>query len=641
MKSNIYARNMKVLRRRMPVLVKALEMSRASDCEYIVETAKDGSMTLAIKNEDRVYQIHSKYNPQREAVQQVQGSKFVNPKLLVILGLGLGYHVRACLEELKGQNLFIVLIEKDVEAFRVALESVDLTDLLESDKIRWVIGVPEEEGYAVLNEMIRSAGIAMQLFLKTLQIFDHPVIGKVHGGYYMHMLKCFREAAHAIIFNYGNCPEDSMIGVENIMKNLATIIKNPGVKDLYGAFKGVPGIIVSTGPSLDKNIAELKRAAGNCVMVAADSALRVLLKHDIVPHAAVSLERIMHVATMFKELPDDYKKKIWLAATPVIRKESYDAWPGPTFMVYRAFAHFDWINIPKGTLQVGPSCSNMAFKILEVMGCDPIILVGQDCAFKSAEKTHADDAPSVTNLKLKEKDLIKVKGNYEEFVYTNQIYDLFRKGFVTDLAQYRGTCINSTEGGAYIEGAQLMPLKESIDKYCVKPVETLATLKKRLHYPTEGEIKREWRNFRKIIIETRKEVEGVIEYCDKGEALIKNFEDRLEKEEYGQIEDFLARFPDDELDKIHGEMTLARSKIITFGKYFALYLMHIVQMIIVKFEMDFNELPSLCDDPKRCKLQAIKLMKKWFPTIGDVCRLSLKLLVDAFEDLEKEFGTGD
>jgi hypothetical protein len=54
--------------------------------------------------------------------------------------------------------------------------------------------------------------------------------------------------------------------------------------------------------------------------------------------------------------------------------------------------------------------------------------------------------------------------------------------------------------------------------------------------------------------------------------------------------------------------------------------------------MDFNELPSLCDDKKRCKLQAIKLMKKWFPTIGDVCRLSLNLLVDAIEDLEKEFG---
>lgn len=638
MKSSVYARNMKVLRKRMAVLARAIEMSQGSDCEYLVERAKNSSNTLAIKKDDKIFQIHSKYNPQREASQQVTNMGFKNPKILVILGLGLGYHIRACLEELKDNNLFMVVIEKDIEALRVAIETVDISDVLSSDRIRWVVGVPENEGYAVLNDMVKQAGIGFQLFLKTLQIFDHPAINKVHGEYHKHMIKCLREAAHAIIFNYGNCPEDSMIGVENIMKNLATIMKNPGIKDMYGAFKGVPGVIVSTGPSLDKNVEELKNAVGKCVMISADSALKVLLKHDITPHAAVSLERILNVARMFWELPEEYKEKIWLAATPVIRKEAYDAWPGPTFMVYRAFAHFEWINMPKGTLNIGPSCSNMAFKILEALGCDPIILVGQDCAFQSAEKTHADSAPSVTNLNLKERDLIKVKGNVEEWVYTNGIYDMFRKAFVTDLAQYRGTCINSTEGGAWIEGSHQLPLKDAIAKYCTRPVNTLEKFKESLHYPTESEIVSEYKRFRQTMNETRKEVEGVIDYCDKGEKLIADFEARLENEGFSKLEDFLERFPEDELDLVHAEMTRARSKIITFGKYFNLYLMHIVQMIIVKFEMDFNELPSLCEDKKRCKLQAIKLMKRWFPTIGDVCRLSLKLLVDAYNDLEKEFG---
>lgn len=638
MKSSVYAKNMKILRKRMGVLAQAMEMSQGSDCEYIVETAKNSSKTLAIKKDDKVYQIHSKYNPQREAVGQVENMHFINPKLLVVFGLGLGYHIRACLELLKDENLFMVVIEKDVEALRVAVENVDLTDILSSDRIRWVIGVPDSEGFAVLNDMIKQAGITFQLFLKTLQIFDHPALNKVHGDYHRFMSKCFREAAHAVIFNYGNCPADSMIGVENIMKNLATIMKNPGVKDLYGAFKNVPGIIVSTGPSLDKNVEDLKKAIGKCVMISADSALKVLLKHDITPHAAVSLERILHVATMFQELPDDYKEKIWLAATPVIRKEAYDAWSGPTFMVYRAFAHFEWINMPKGTMNIGPSCSNMAFKILEALGCDPIILVGQDCAFKSAEKTHADNAPSVTNLNMKQRDLIKLPGNYEEWVYSSEIYNMFRKGFVTDIAQYRGTCINSTEGGALIEGSHLMKLSDAIEKYCNKKVDTDEIFNRQLHYPTSEEIAKVWRDFRKTMLETRKEVEGVIDYCDKGEKLIADFEDRLEKEGYAEINDFLERFPDDELDHVHAEMTKARGKIITFGKYFNLYLMHIVQMIIVKFEMEFNELPSLCQDKKRCKLQGIKLMKKWFPTIGDVCRLSLNLLIDAYNDLEKEFG---
>lgn len=637
MKSSVYSKNMKVLRKRMPIMVKALAMSKVSDCEYLVEPAKNSSPTLAIKKADKIHQIHSKYNPQREAVQQVTSMELVNPKLLVIFGLGLGYHIRACLDQLKDDNLFVIVIEKDVEALRCAVENVDISDLITSDKIRWVIGVSEEEGYAVLNDMIKQSGISMQLFLKTLQVFDHPAIAKVHDGYHRNMLAAFREAAHAVIFNYGNCPEDSMIGVTNIMKNLSTIMTNPGVKDVYGAFKGKPGIIVSTGPSLDKNIDQLVGVADRAVVIAADSALKVLRKKDIVPHAAVSLERIIEVADMFEELPDDYKEQIWLAGTPVIRKEAYDAWPGPTFMIYRAFAHFEWLNMPKGTLNVGPSCSNMAFKVLEAMGCDPIILVGQDCAFESAEKTHADGAPSVTCLNMKEQNLIKVKGNYEEFVYTDVIYDLFKKSFVTDVAKYSGTCVNATEGGAYIEGTKLMALSEALDKYCQNPINVREILTKRLKKPGDNEVRNEWRSFRRTMIETRKEVEGVIEYCDRGMKLVDDFEQRLVDEGYDKLDDFIERFPESDLDEIYNEMTRARSKIILFGKYFNLYLMHIVQMIIVKFEMDFNELPSLCQEPKRCKLQAIKLMKRWFPTIGDVCRLSLNLLNDAYEELDQQF----
>ncbi len=32
----------------------------------------------------------------------------------------------------------------------------------------------------------------------------------------------------------------------------------------------------------------------------------------------------------------------------------------------------------------------MAFKTLEYLGCDPIILIGQDLAFGEDETTHAD-----------------------------------------------------------------------------------------------------------------------------------------------------------------------------------------------------------------------------------------------------------
>jgi len=631
-----YAKNMKVLRKRQPVLAKVVELDQPSPVTYIVEPSKAKVPTLAAKVGETTIQIHSKYDPVREAEQQIANMNFKNPRLLLILGLGLGYHIRAALQGLK-DTFYIVVVEKDMQALTQAVRHADLSDLFESDKIRWVIGVPEDELFAVMSDMIRQAGIAFQLFLKTIVVFDHPALSKVHGNYHKEAFKGFREAAHNIIFNYGNCPKDSMIGVENIMANLSVIMRNPGVNEIFGKFKKMPGIVVSTGPSLDKNIEELRAAEGKCIMICADSALRVLLRRGIKPHAVSTLERIIEVAKLFEEFNADQLKEIWLAGTPVIMPQVYETWKGPTVIVYRTFAHFDWLEMPKGTLASGPSCSNLAFKILEALGCDPIILVGQDCAFPSVHQTHAEGASGITKLSINETQLIKVKGNYEEWVYTDEMFNLFRKGFVTDVSKYKGTCINATEGGALIEGTKIMKLREAIEQYCNDPVDALGTFRN-MHIPTDVEIKALWKRFKHTIDETLTEVRNVIEYCEKGEKQVSDFEKELEDGGFKELEDFLERFPEERLNEVHMELTRARGKIITFGKYFNLYLMHIVQMIIVKFEMDFNELRSLCEDEKRVKLQAIRMMKRWFPMIGDVCKLAMKLLEDACAKLVVEFG---
>ncbi len=633
-----YARNMKVLRQRHPLLARALESGAPSDVSYVTEQARNGAPTLAVRRADKTFQVHSRYDPAREALQQVQAKRFRNPRLMMVLGLGLGYQVRACLQHHAAEIVGLIVIEPDLQAMKTALEAVDLTDLLESDKVRWVVGVPEAEAYAVLHGMLQQAGVGVQLFLKTLVIFEHPVLAQIHADYFRAMVRAFREAAHTIIFNYGNCPKDSMVGVENIMGNLSTIIRNPGIKQAYGAFRGVPGVLVSTGPSLDRNITELPRALGKCVMICADSALKVLHAHGIKPHAVASVERLPEVADLFTPVPEDWRRDIWLAATPVIMPQVYRVWTGPTVIVYRQFAHFEWLDMPKGMLPIGPSCSNLAFKVLEALGCDPIILVGQDCSFPNAEKTHAEGASGITQLDLQQSQLFQVKGNEQEWVYTDQIFDLFRRTFVTDVAAYRGTCINATEGGAFIEGTVRLTLREAIDRHCQREVDVWSRLPKVLAAPSEAEVAREWRKFKRIMEETRTEVEGVIRFCQDGERMVAAFETELNEGGYGALEDFLARYPADRLEQVCDEMARQRGRIIQFGKYFNLYLMHIVQMIIVKFEMDFNELPTLCEDRKRCQLQAIRMMRRWFPTIADVCRLSLDLLNKAYDQLTQEFG---
>ena len=122
----------------------------------------------------------------------------------------------------------------------------------------------------------------------------------------------------------------------------------------------------------------------------------------------------------------------------------------------------------------GASCANMAFKIAEALGCDPIILVGQDLAFGEEGSTHTGAVPwgsFQSGLAQDRTGRFKVKGNVQEWVETNDNWNMFRLSYVKDVAEFEGTVINATPvkgcspGGAYIEGTVLMAFREALEKY--------------------------------------------------------------------------------------------------------------------------------------------------------------------------------
>ena len=56
---------------------------------------------------------------------------------------------------------------------------------------------------------------------------------------------------------------------------------------LFGRFKNVPLVLVSAGPSLDRNIHELRGMENRCFLLSVDTALRPLLAAGVVPHAVI------------------------------------------------------------------------------------------------------------------------------------------------------------------------------------------------------------------------------------------------------------------------------------------------------------------------------------------------------------------
>ncbi|WP_373845633.1 6-hydroxymethylpterin diphosphokinase MptE-like protein, partial [Clostridium sp.] len=88
-------------------------------------------------------------------------------------------------------------------------------------------------------------------------------------------------------FMLGNDMEDTIIGIENNFTNMKKLIESPSIECVKDKYKDIPAIIVSAGPSLDKNISELKRAEGKALIIATDAVLTTLKNHGIVPDAVV------------------------------------------------------------------------------------------------------------------------------------------------------------------------------------------------------------------------------------------------------------------------------------------------------------------------------------------------------------------
>lgn len=119
----------------------------------------------------------------------------------------------------------------------------------------------------------------------------------------------------------------------------------------------------------------------------------------------------------------------------------------------------------------------MAFKIAEYMGCDPIVLVGQDLAYASNGQSHvtgadhARDGLATSPLTMQK---TKVIGNDGTMLDSLDTWIGMLKRFEFDIDKANGAykVINATEGGAKIKGTEVMPLQEVIDKYLQEFIDT-------------------------------------------------------------------------------------------------------------------------------------------------------------------------
>jgi hypothetical protein len=457
------------------------------------------------------------------------------------------------------------------------------------------------------------------LFLRSVKPICSKGASELFGDYYIEVWKTFCKAAKYTVMNYGNDSKDSLIGVENMLDNLKTIIDNPGINLLKNKFAGRPAVVVSTGPSLMKNVHLLKDIGDRAVIIAADSALKPLLQMGHKPHLVTALEREPEIVQLVDGLSKEEVEGIYLAACPVVYKEVYEEWPGENVIVYRNFDHFKWLKIDRGIVNIKSSAGNMAFKVAEYLGCNPIILIGQDLAI-DGEKTNIDSHVLGGEQQSYLREMrYTVKGNIQPTIETTASLKLFLESYEIDVAGYQGKCINSTEGGAYINGTQVMPFQEAIDKYIKDPFSPLFRIRDILgrFLPSD----QDHQKIVDLIEKTINSFKNIVDLCEKG---LKLYDDHLE-----EIKGF-AENPDfEKMNKIMQPLLEIKKQCMAFDpENWQGFYAHVAQAFYLNFELELCKQYDLFDGD-RARAEILIRQREWFEVIKGLMETCVKTLEKA------------
>jgi hypothetical protein len=129
--------------------------------------------------------------------------------------------------------------------------------------------------------------------------------------------------------------------------------------------------------------------------------------------------------------------------------------------------------------------AHLSFYLAEFLGCDPIILTGQDLGFvdglyykpgTAIHETWGVELGRFNTLETKEWERIarskhilrKIPDVHGHAMYTEEQFFVYLQQFERDFAASRCRVIDATEGGARKQHVTVMPLREAIDGYCGK-----------------------------------------------------------------------------------------------------------------------------------------------------------------------------
>ncbi|WP_257076407.1 motility associated factor glycosyltransferase family protein [Campylobacter jejuni] len=433
-------------------------------------------------NENLLYQDPIK---ELQTMLNTYNDKYLLYPVLYFYGFGNGVLFKALLQNKNHQH--IVVFEKDIEIIWIMFHILDFSSELQSARLM----ILETSS---LDIELFSNFCSSKPFFQFSRIYFLELMSHYYERFHEDILGLNKKLAENFknsIVSHGNDPLDALQGIEQFVYNLPQMITHPSYKELLSKRKGISdtAIIVSTGPSLTKQLPLLKKYANKATIFCADSSYPILAKHGIKPDYVCMLERKAITAEFFNHDFGEFDNGICFIIKSIVHPNAINYLTKKTdnFTIVSTYASFiQYLKLDYfGYFNMGFSVAHMACYLSLHLNHKNIIFIGQDLAYAENGNSHPDDYQNSASYESRRyPHLYTLAYGGKEKIKTHHVWLMFKRNLEQDvqkIQKYLDTKIyNCTEGGARIEGTIEKPFlwacENLLDKDLNKPFEKLEPL---------------------------------------------------------------------------------------------------------------------------------------------------------------------
>lgn len=504
--TTLYERNFAALKTHHPAIGHALETLTDIPAIQLGKNAHEHMEILCAFADGKSQPYYGVDSPPKHAEALVASWPLKNPRVLIFLGLGLGHHLlEYTAKKASPLTEVILVIEPYAHVFKHALTVNDFTTLFANPRIRWCIGSDLPAVQQFFLQVFTNWHILA--FANAIEYAVLPQADALTPKFFAEVRALLPQLVGHCFNRYFSDPFDAFMGAQNTCANLPAMGRMPMFDLAEGKFRGRPGVVIASGPSLHAALPALQTIQDRAVMAVCPSALPLVLQSEIRPHVWLNIERLENQGAFFETL-STYPPHIFVGP-PLVHPRCFSGNRGHNALSLGASLHDTWLGLPGKPHELGHSSAHAAFQLLQRLGCDPIFLVGQDLAYEGNDTSHSEgvweSSVSITRQILDAKPMT-VEGNSGAQIKTNPFWFGYLQTFRSQiLPNYSGKVFHviAKDRGAKIEGTTRIDPEALIDAVRAEPCDIVATLIAALPNPDAAEIARRRAMWQEKLIRTR------------------------------------------------------------------------------------------------------------------------------------------